>query len=104
MQLAGFGLPMTLVTLMLPFYIGAAVTALLFPLFVLVACHSDPAALICGALCRQQDSSSVQAGPHPRWPGTPRVPIFAMAMRPTKWLLHCILRALPGAATEAKAR
>eukprot|EP00200_Dunaliella_tertiolecta_P005850 CAMPEP_0202342998 /NCGR_PEP_ID=MMETSP1126-20121109/3317_1 /ASSEMBLY_ACC=CAM_ASM_000457 /TAXON_ID=3047 /ORGANISM="Dunaliella tertiolecta, Strain CCMP1320" /LENGTH=340 /DNA_ID=CAMNT_0048934023 /DNA_START=277 /DNA_END=1300 /DNA_ORIENTATION=- len=96
---AGYGLLMTLVTLLLPFYIGAAVTALLFPLFVLVACHSDPPAIIATALLKhnrsqqgiQHDSS--EGGPA-RWPGTWRIPIFAMALKPTQWLLHRLLQAL----------
>eukprot|EP00983_Pelagomonas_calceolata_P052767 1142999-Pelagomonas_calceolata.AAC.2 len=94
-----YGLLMTLVTLLLPFYIGAAVTALLFPLFVLVACHSDPPAIIATALLKhnrsqqgiQHDSS--EGGPA-RWPGTWRIPIFAMALKPTQWLLHRLLQAL----------
>lgn len=115
---------MTVVTLLLPFYIGAAVTALLFPLFVLVACLSDPPAIIASALLKQQrlgpgkgetdkeeqDREGVFAfttythmcAQHThthtgtttrgRWPGLSRVPIFALALSPTKWLLRHIFR------------
>jgi hypothetical protein len=81
---------MTVVTLLLPFYIGAAVTALLFPLFVLVACQSDPQAVIASALLRQQSKpeTSDKGEVYRRWPGIRRVPIFAMALRPTKWVLQ----------------
>ncbi|KAF5839381.1 etoposide-induced protein 2.4-domain-containing protein [Dunaliella salina] len=98
---AGYGLLITLVTSLLPFYIGAAVTALLFPLFVLVACHSDPPAIIATALLKQiWSQQGVQhagaQGRPARWPGTWRIPIFAMALKPTQWLLHCVLQALQG--------
>lgn len=36
---------MSLATLALSFYVGAAVVAVLFPLFILVACDSDPVRL-----------------------------------------------------------
>ena len=38
----GFGLPMSLSTVALSFYVGAAVLAVLFPLYILVAADSDP--------------------------------------------------------------
>lgn len=36
---------MCLTTLLLPYYAGAAVLAVLFPLCILLACASDPAAI-----------------------------------------------------------
>lgn len=39
---AGFGMPMAASTVLLPFYEGAAVLAILFPLFILIACDTDP--------------------------------------------------------------
>jgi hypothetical protein len=41
---AGFGFPCVATTVFLPFYVGAGLCNLLFPLFILVAASSDPAA------------------------------------------------------------
>jgi hypothetical protein len=38
---AGFGLPMALSTVLLSFYHGAAVLAILFPVYILVSCDAD---------------------------------------------------------------
>jgi hypothetical protein len=43
-SLPGFGLPCTLPTLLLPFHTGCALLNMLFPVFILVACASDPGA------------------------------------------------------------
>lgn len=101
---AGFGLALTALTLLLPFYWGAATTSLLFPLFVLVASHSDPAATMAAQLAappaaqlQQLAKGRGHAGQVPRGPAPARrLPIFAMALRPTRWLLDRMLRYLPG--------
>lgn len=49
--------------MVLPFYLGAAVMALLFPFFVLVACDSDPARVVHAVLESDQGNSS-QRQPH----------------------------------------
>lgn len=40
--LGGFGAVCTLTTVAAPFYVGAAVMAVLFPLFILLACDTSP--------------------------------------------------------------
>ena len=40
--LGGFGALCSLVTTAAPFYVGAALMALLFPLFILLACDTSP--------------------------------------------------------------
>lgn len=41
---AGFGFPCVAATVFFPLHIGAALANLLFPVFILVACASDPLA------------------------------------------------------------
>ena len=44
-RFAGFGFPCVILTVLWPFHVGAALCNLLFPIFVLVACESDPVKL-----------------------------------------------------------
>lgn len=77
---AGFGTVMTLATLIFSFYVGAAILAVLFPLFILVACNSEPAAM--------QGTSQVQHF---------KVPIFATAV----WATDRVVNILFGLHTKS---
>ncbi|GBF99027.1 hypothetical protein Rsub_11972 [Raphidocelis subcapitata] len=76
---AGFGLPCMLPTLLLPYHVGCALVNLLFPVFVLVACGSDPAGK---HSCLGWDTASG------------RMPIFGMALRPTAAVIGALMRRL----------
>lgn len=64
---AGFGAPCTLATIFLSFYVGAAVTNILFPLFILVACFSDPSKPI-GAIQAGTSIGQIQIFKIALWP------------------------------------
>ncbi|KAG2448961.1 hypothetical protein HYH02_005715 [Chlamydomonas schloesseri] len=75
---AGFGLPMALSTVLLSFYPGAAVLAVLFPVYILVACDCDVNAAhdrVIGA------GGAAQLRP---------LPIFALALWPTQYVVQLI--------------
>ncbi|GIL81893.1 hypothetical protein Vretifemale_10863 [Volvox reticuliferus] len=75
---AGFGLPMALSTVLLSFYPGAAVLAILFPVYILVSCDSD---------VNDVHERVVGKG------GTNNLrhlPIFMLAMWPTQRVVHLI--------------
>lgn len=73
----GYGMPMAVATLVFSFYIGAAVLAVLFPLFILVACDSDPVTV------HSSIGADAQLG---------EVPIFNIALWPTEYILGMLLK------------
>lgn len=81
--------------LLLPFYTGAAVMALVFPLFVLVASDAQSqqargAGMQCGWPARQRCHMLWRIPVAGVWgcPVTPtRLPIFALAVRLTTWIV-----------------
>lgn len=109
----GFGLPMAGLAMLLQFYVGAAVLAVVFPAFVLVACDSDPVRLVSKALQTsnpggqdggraagqgQRGDSGGRQGDARQGPGDGmlelqglvRVPIFWLALRPTDWVISWV--------------
>jgi hypothetical protein len=92
---AGYGFIMAATTL-LPFYVGAAVLAVLYPLFVLIACDSNPVAVVQSAVAtsmpkgssvRDQSQLSAPAKSDMAMAGLVRIPVFACALGPTNLLL-----------------
>ncbi|PNH10637.1 Protein EI24 [Tetrabaena socialis] len=75
---AGFGLPMALSTALLPFYQGAAVLAVLFPVYILVACDSDVNA-VHDRVMGKSGSGRLR-----------HLPIFALAMWPTQRIVNSV--------------
>ncbi|GAQ91271.1 etoposide-induced 2.4 mRNA [Klebsormidium nitens] len=80
---AGFGAPCTIATYFLPFFASAAVWALIFPLFVLVATTSNPARVVSKSL--NGDPLAVQKAQ--AW----RVPVFRFAAVQSVVLLKFLL-------------
>ncbi|GLC43313.1 hypothetical protein PLESTF_000416800 [Pleodorina starrii] len=75
---AGFGLPMALSTVLLSFYQGAAVLAILFPVYILVSCDSDVNA-VHDRIVGKAGTSSLR-----------HLPIFALALWPTQRIVHLV--------------
>ncbi|KAG2501831.1 hypothetical protein HYH03_000330 [Edaphochlamys debaryana] len=83
---SGFGLPMALATVLLSFYVGAAVLAVLFPVFILVACDSD----VNAAHDRVVGPGGAAQLRH--------LPIFALALWPTQRIVRAVTGTGGGAA------
>ncbi|EFJ43446.1 p53-induced protein 8 [Volvox carteri f. nagariensis] len=75
---AGFGLPMALSTVLLSFYPGAAVLAILFPVYILVSCDSDVNA-VHDRVVGKAATSSLR-----------HLPIFALALWPTQRIVQLL--------------
>ncbi|KXZ44216.1 hypothetical protein GPECTOR_71g577 [Gonium pectorale] len=84
---AGFGLPMALSTVLLSFYPGAAVLAVLFPVYILVACDSDVNAVHDRVVGR---GVSLQ-----------HLPIFALALWPTQRVVNLLTGGNGGPTAQA---
>ncbi|KAG2444761.1 hypothetical protein HXX76_001505 [Chlamydomonas incerta] len=75
---AGFGLPMAMSTVLLSFYPGAAVLAVLFPIYILVACDCD----VNAAHDRVIGPGGAAQLRH--------LPIFALALWPTQHVVQLV--------------
>lgn len=111
---AGYGLILTTITAVLPFYMGAALMSLLFPVFVLVACDSHVMSVIFEAVNRTgtgiTPNSQASSTARPATPPTPlngaaladqirfRIPVFWMAAWPTQLLLNAVFAKRQGVA------
>ncbi len=92
---AGFGSSMAFLSAVLPFYIGASVLALIYPLLVLVACDSEPAIAIQAVLDayrktpteEEQRCSSSSGGALASIGSLARIPVFYCAQGFTNMFL-----------------
>mmetsp|Transcript_21350 Transcript_21350/g.36360 ORF Transcript_21350/g.36360 Transcript_21350/m.36360 type:complete len:349 (-) Transcript_21350:148-1194(-) len=95
---AGFGLIMALTTFLLPFYLGAALSSILFPIFVLVACDSKADIVLQMVPASSASTSSDTPAPM-------RLPLFKLAAQPTAWLLRQLFKgshAMSGGSTGGR--